>query len=607
MPVVQRAARQPRPSQPRDTVLSLSVLAQSAPEEPQQTTQFATLVRHFFDRFFTNEMASAEGDAKTRLVQAACALGVPGLVVALYLYPVYHLPHGPVGKYWGPRSYWAQAGDHYFYVAFSLVAMGLVTIFEWDLFFPDLLDVFVLSSLPVKAGRLFRARITAIFVLIAAALFDSNALAVLVLPAATDPPHLFRFLAAHIVAVACGGIFGAAFFLALEGILLGLLGERVFRKLALGLQGISVVALFTVLFVYPAVCGVLRALLQPGNRAALWFPPFWFLGIYQRILDGSAAPLIFSSLAHIGFGATAVALAATAASYPAAWWRKTRGLVEGAVRRDGQNLAAAPVHRVLHATLARTAACRAVWHFIDQNLVRVPRYRMVLVMYGGAGAALVFAAVMRLRVGGSHFSFVFSPDGVRAAVPIVAFWTVSGLRSTFMAPADQRGRWIFRAILGKAGLPQVRAAQRWAFAWSLLLSEAAAAFACAAQPAALRDWRFAAVQAIVAATLSLLLTDAFFLRIKTIPFTGARPNSATNFALLLIPYLGFFPAIVLFTVALEPMLEASFGRLAAAVAVACGAHFWLRHVHCVGMEEHVLQIDADEDQEDFPLRLGLRY
>ena len=121
----------PKPSE--DEVLSLDVLAREVSVEVEaEPSQFGVLVRHFLDRFFTNELASADGDAKTRLVQAACAMAIPGLVVALYLYPLYHLPRGHVGNYWGPRQYWAQAGDHYFYVLYSMVAMGLVTIFEWD-------------------------------------------------------------------------------------------------------------------------------------------------------------------------------------------------------------------------------------------------------------------------------------------------------------------------------------------------------------------------------------------------------------------------------------------------------------------------------------------
>jgi len=587
----------------REQVLSLEVRAREATNEPrEEPTQFRVLVRHFLERFFTSETASGEGEAKTRLVQVACALGIPGLIVAMYLYPVYHLPRGHVGRYWGPRPYWSQAGDHYFYVVYSLVALGLVTIFEWDLLFPDLLDVFVMGHLPVRSTRVFAARVTAIGVLLGAALFDVNFLAPLVLPAATDPPHLFRFWAAQLTAVGMSGVFGAALFLALEGVLLGVFGDRWFRRISLWLQGGFVVALLTLLFLYGAMAGSLREL--TSGRVALWVPSFWFLGIYEQVLHGSTTLPVLARLAHIGWVATFAAVGVAVAAYPLAWWRRTRGLVEGAAKKERRSLVGTPLQRLVHATLARTPACRAVWQFIGQNLVRVPRYRMVLVMYGGMGAALVFAAVMRVSTTGGRIAFVFSPEGLRAVVPMVAFWTVSGLRSTFLAPADQRGRWIFRVTVGKAGLAEVGAARRWVLLWSTALSLMAVVIA-----ARVEHWNGAVLgaQIVVAGGWSFVLTDVFFLNVKTIPFTGAKANTATNFALLLIPYLGFFPAVVLFTVAAEPWIEAAWANVAWTAAVFLGAHVLLWAMHRRRMHEHLLLIDADEDEEEFPQRLGLRY
>jgi hypothetical protein len=300
-----------------------------------------------------------------------------------------------------------------------------------------------------------------------------------------------------------------------------------------------------------------------------------------------------------------VALAAV--SYPIAWWRKTRGLVEGAVRREKQSRIAIPGHRAIHATVARSPAYRAIWQFIGQNLLRVPRYRMVLVMYGGMGAALLFATVTRVHLMHGRIAFVFSSEGLRATVPIVAFWTVSGLRSTFLAPADQRGRWIFRVILGKAGPEHVGAAKRWVFLWSTLLSLAAAVCACVFGGRETHGWLFAATQIVVAVGWSLILTDLFFLNVAAIPFTGVKSNSATNFALLLIPYLGFFPAVVMFTVALEPTFESGVGHLLIAAGLAAAGHLILRAMYGSRMEEHANRIDADDDEEEFPLRLGLRY
>lgn len=586
----------------REEVQSLAVLARHEPAEAEKPPQFLVLVRHFFERFFTNELASAEGDVKTRLVQVACALGLPGLVVSLYLYPVYHLPFHQV------RTYWQQAGDHYFYVVYSMVVMALLTVFEWDLLFPDVLDVFILSSLPVRRARLLQARVTAIFFLIGTGIVDSNILAIIVLPAATDPPHLLRFLAAHLLAIAASGVFGASFLLALEGVLLAVLGERLFRKISLWLQGALVVLLLVSLFSWPAVSIAVGTMLHRPSAEIFCFPPFWFLGIYQRILDGPATQPVFAAMSQLGFVATALAVIVAALSYPLAWWRRTRGLIEDAARREGRNLAAVPAHGLLHATLARSPDSRAVWHFIGLNLLRVPRYRMVLVMYGGAAAALVMATVFRLQAAAGKVSFIFSAAGLRATVPMIAFLTVAGLRSTFLAPADQRGRWIFRAVVGRPGLPHLSAARRWVLTWTLLLTLATAAWICAVAGQPLNAHiRFVAIQGLVAIAASLLLTDAFFLNVRSIPFTGAKANSATNLALLLIPYIGFFPAVVLFTVSLEPVIEGSFTRIGLAAATLFAIHPVLTRIHRTRILEHLRQIESDEDEEDFPLRLGLRY
>src|ERR1700722_4296588 len=150
---------------------ALSLNAQAAlgaVREPQRS-QFSLLVRHFLERFFNHETASPDGDAKARLVLIAFATGLPGFVVTLYLYPIYHPfiawpPGRPLTELTPP--YWLQVNHHFFFVMYSFVAMGIVTVFEWDMFFPDLLDVFVLTTLPIQNRRLFIARVTAIAVFV---------------------------------------------------------------------------------------------------------------------------------------------------------------------------------------------------------------------------------------------------------------------------------------------------------------------------------------------------------------------------------------------------------------------------------------------------------
>lgn len=588
-------------SPPEHAVHSLNVQARMGPEKRAERGQFKLLTGHFLERFFNNEIVGADDEAKTRLVQLACVTGLPGFVVALYLWVPYH------DLLRRQRPYWAQVNDHYFYVLYSFVAMGIITVFEWDLFFPDLLDVFVLSSLPIKNRKLFLARIAAICIFIAGFLFDSNFLAPLVLPAAIDPPSVTRFLAAHLLAVTASGIFSAAFILALQGVILALCGERFFRSMSLFLQGCSITVLSLLLLLLPIQSQALSTLMHSKSELVLYFPPFWFLGIYERVMEGPAALSIYTRLAQTGCWAMLLIVTAAVLAYPLAYWRRTRGLIEGLGAHDTRNWAAKPINRMFHATVLRLPVRRAVYHFISQTLPRVQRYRIYLVMYGGVGVSLVIATILRLHVRHGDIGILFSPDGLQAAIPIVAFWTVAGLRTAFVSPVDQRGNWIFRIIRGRPGLDQLSAAKIWVLLWSAALTLAAVIALHMLAPATLESSRTVGDQLFVAIGLCLLLTDAFFLRVKTIPFTRHFAPARTGLVFGVVLYFGLFPALVWITLGCELWIEVSAGHLTIAILAIALAHLAMARSHGRIIREHVTLLDIDEDQEEFPQRLGLRY
>ena len=424
-------------------ILSLNAQAALGAAREPERSQFSQLVRHFLERFFNHETASPGGDAKSRLILIACATGIPGFVVALYLWPVYHQMFG------GHPSYWLTVNHHFFFVIYSFVALGMITVFEWDMFFPDLLDIFVLTTLPIPDRRLFRARVAAIAILIGGFLFDANFLAPLVLPAATDPTSLSRLLGGHLLAVFGSGLFSAAFILALQGVILSVFGERLFRRLSLLLQGLSITVLLMLLFLFPVLSGAVPAFLKSGSTYVLCFPPFWFLGIYQRILEGPAALPIFSKLAQIGCVALLITVSLAMLSYPIAYLRRVRRLIEGPGSLDTRAWVARPLDKLLHATLIRPPVRRAVFHFITQTVMRVQRYRIYLVLYGGVGLSFVIATILRLTVVHGQVRMGISPDGMRAAIGIVAFWTITGLRMAFVSPGNQQGSWVFRIVHGR--------------------------------------------------------------------------------------------------------------------------------------------------------------
>lgn len=595
-------------------MLPLNAQADRGPVQEPARSQFSHLVRHFLARFFNHETASPDGDAKARLVLIAVAIGLPGVVVAMYLWPIYHpvilslQKHGPVA---GP-SYWLRVNHHFFFVIYSFVAMGIATVFEWDMFFPDILDLFVLTTLPVPAHRSFFARITAIAILVVCFLFDANVLAPLILPAAIDPPNLLCFLAGHLLAVTGSGLFAAVLLLALQGMLLSVLGGRIFRKFSLALQGLLISVLLMLLLLFPVLSGAVPVLLQSGRTFAQFFPPFWFLGIYQRLMEGPSALPIYTQLAETGCTVLLLTTGLTVIAYPIAYLRRVRQLIVGPGTHATRGWIERPLHAAINATLVRQAVRRAVFHFISGTLLRVQRYRIYLVLCGGVGLSVVTASILRLTVVHSQIRAEVSSDGIRAAIGITVFWTIAGLRMAFVSPGNWQGSWVFRSVHGRPApfpttMDQLLAAKTWALFWGVIISFGGCMALRVVAPPELRVLRATASQLLVAAGMSILLTDIFFLNIKIVAFTGERSREQSNFAIATLKYIAFVPAVAWLPLISEPWIETSTEHFILAVIVIAAMHLIFRSQHRAIIREHCNVPSLEEDEEDFPLKLGLRY
>lgn len=597
-------------------VLRLNEQANPSAARPPERSQFFHLLRHFLERFFNHETASPDGDATARMVLMACATGLPPFMVAIYLWPLYHafiripVPHH-AAMVPGPPPYWVQVNHHFFFVVYSFAALGIATVFEWDLFFPDLLDLLVLNTLPIRNARLFFARVTAITVLIGGFLFDANVLATLALPAAIDPPSLPRFLAGHILAVAASGLFAAAFIVASQGVLLFVFGERWFRKISLLLQGAILAVLLLTLLLFPVYSGATAAVLRSGGYAR-WFPPFWFLGIYQRLMQGPSALPVYTQLAQLGCEVTLGTMGLAILVYPLAYRRRVHQLVEGANSRSGRKWLVRPVHTVLHATMVRSPVCRAVFHFISQTLLRVPRYRIYLVLYGSVGVSVVAATVIRIAVLHGQVHLEMTAAGVRAAIGIVPLWTIAGLRVTFASSGNRQGNWIFRIVHGRppqfrTALEMFRAARIWALVWSAIVTFTALAVLRAMAPSELLTRQETAAQLLLAAGLCVILTDAFFLNLTTVAFTGKPQREPPNLAFTVFKYFIFFPPVVSFAAIAPIWMGHSALRFAILVAGFATAHLAFQVAHRRIVKEYCQYGGSDEAEGQLRLDLGLRH
>lgn len=537
---------------PEQSVRSLAVQAHE-PSTVKESTVFEVLTRHLLERFVNNEALGEE--IPTRILQLAYMIALPEVLMSLYLSAAYHQPHAI-----GPRPFWLQISDHYVYTVYAFVVMGAVTVFEWELLFPDLLDVFVLTSLPISHRRQLLARLLALGIFLTLVLFGTNLLGALFFPAVADIKGMWwRHLFAHLATVLMAGTFSAVFFVALQGGLLCLLGRKIFGWFSPLVQAASIVVLLTILFLTPLLSKHLQSLLESGAVTVRFFPPFWFLGLYERLLLGSAAKPEFLPLAAIALIATAGVLVLAILTYPLAYSRRTRQIIEGGGVVKHHSGLASLFGSLLHTTLLRSPQQRAVFHFIIQTLFRTSTLRLYLSIYAGVGVALSISSLLLLHVQHGSIHFGISEWGIRAVVPILTFLTPISLRTAFNAPVNTKGSWIFHVIHGDPLPEHLQAVHRWVVLYAGIVATLCIGGLVLAGTER-RNELLLSTQSLMAVGLCVLLTDIFFFRFRHIPFTASRKPATTDLPVSFVRYVVLFPLFVLWIVDHEIWIEASLGH-----------------------------------------------
>jgi hypothetical protein len=499
------------------------------------------LVDHFFRRFFDNDTIQVEGDTLTTVVRALSIVAVPGLMIGFFLQNQY--PR---------RSLWGAIEDQYFYVLFSFVVMGAVSIFEWEMLFPDRLDFLVLSPLSLKPMQMLAAKAAALIGFLALFLVGTNLFGIFLLPAVSKG-DFFRQVAAHAAAVMLAGIFAALFFLALGGILLCVLDAASFRVVSPVMQMVSVMALALLILHYVLYGDSIEALLSGSLGWARWMPPIWFLGVYEHLLRGQAAPAFAEEMTRYSIRGTATAAGVVLLTYPIAWARMRRMAVEGSSRRRGQP--SRWLGWLVHGVVRRPGE-RAVFHFIGQTIARNNRYQVYLAMYCGTGLALAVACAVTLSAKGGSVQLTLSDRGLHAAMPLLLFWVIAGLRTAFAFPLSLPAGWVFR-ITGVPISECAAAARRWVL-WCAM-----GVMGCilAALRGAGWDARHLLVQGVCGLCLCLLLTDGFFSFQRGVPFNRPRMPGKTSLPLMLTLYVGVFPPFIFGVIRMEMLLEKELGKL----------------------------------------------
>ena len=521
-------------------------------------TRVSELTRHFFRRFFENDVVQGGDDMVTTVVRALAIVAAPGLMFAFWLQNQYP-----------QRPRWGRIEDEYFFVLFSFVAMAGVAIFEWEMLFPDRLDFVVLTPLSLRPWEMYAAKSIALAMFLGLFLGATNFFGMLMLPAVMKG-HFFRDVGAHTVATLAAGVFGALLVTLLGGVLLCLLPATIFRSVSLVFRLVAVTALGLLLIHYARFGDSMQGLLANDGEHMRWVPTFWFLGLYQSIQHGGAAPGFAFVMTRRADIALAAVLVGVVAVYPAAWNRMRRLAVEGDITKSagrGERL-----RGVVHAVIRRPEE-RAVFHFVGQTMARNGRYHVYMAIYFGAGLAIAISCATRVVIVDGVAKPGLSTFGLHAVMPLLVFWTIAGLKMAFAFPLQLDARWIFRST-GASLERCILAVRKWALACGaavVLLVTATLAYLS-------WDPRELLVQTVCDACLTALLVDFFFFAEDSVPFSKPRRPGRTSLPLVLTLYLGVLTPFIFGIVLLETRIEKNLLLLTAVVGAVPVVHWLLQRL-----------------------------
>lgn len=493
---------------------------------PGLDESFSALAIHFFRRFFDADSSSDESEPQTRMIQMLSLITVGGPLLLFFIAAGPRLPF----EFNVEDFRWLTMGFHYLFVCYGMAVMGLVMIYKWDYLFPDRRDYLILTSLPISSKRFFAAKAFAVCVFLLLFVVATNVVSIIGIVAIDG-----KAILGHIVGVLGGSIFAALFFASLQGVLINVLTPNGFRRFSPVFQMVSITILVTMLLVLPLLRASVRPLAQMNSRLIDYFPPAWFLGVYESLNFSPAVTPKVGVWAWSAVMATTVAVITFAVSYSVGYRRYSRRMLETIESMEfAPGRLSTAVKTGLTVCLLRSPFQLAVFDFVGRIFRRSDRHRILMSLYAGMGIALTVSSLFIIDVR-EAFPFRLSRTALLEAPAILSFVAVAGLRSCFNVPYELPANWIFRIVDGGADACRT-AIRKWVFVCGILPLYALMAifeFAWFAPRVALSHLLFDIVT-------TGLLVEVLFHRFRKVPFTCKLLRSKVQLGVFAVAYVYAF-------------------------------------------------------------------
>ena len=419
--------------------------------------RFRLLVRLFSRRFFENDLLAPDIDLRPSAIWLLAALAAPP-----FLWSVRGIVRFGLLSIRGYQVVEiASWFDKSLLVMLAMMSAGIVTVLSWEALLVDRRDALILGSLPVPSRLVVIAKAAALarlFAVVAAL----NVPSVFILSVAVYSPFsgalVLRACVAHAVALSAASLATCLVLAAALVIVTALFEGRWLRVMTVAVQALVLLSLTGLLLAFQWG-GAIGMAARTGNPAALgqmvFWPPGWFLGLYQVILAEGPGQAVFSVLARPALGLSAIAVCVCVPVILVLWRRALRVLVSAAPgETPGRGWSIA---RGLPRWLARRPLDRALIQFYLAVLWRSPRHRLAVLTAAGLAAAVVVEGTLVLSAR--------TPGSTRAlteyAVPVLALLCLLAiLRWLLTLPAELPASWVLGLVTPAPGVVVRRAVGR---------------------------------------------------------------------------------------------------------------------------------------------------
>jgi hypothetical protein len=416
---------------------------------------FLLLIRHFARRAVGG--GDTAGDLDLGLGGALTILALPGAFTALGLTSKY----GALIQYFRGtlmdfHPYRECIPDEYFFLTYSMAVAGFITILRWDHLLPGRRDFSNLAPLPLALRSIFLANVAALGLIALVFALDVNAFSgfyfpLLVTWRGTALGPYIAVCAAHWVAVMGISLFTILAILALQGLLMALLPDTLYRRISLAIRAVLLIFFFALLvsaFIFPLPVVDFKL---GSQMAGVWWPPVWFLSLFENLLS----PL--RDLSPMGAGPALIAvgsvLVLVTISFGLSYRRYFLRIAE---RPDGMSQPSRasflplrwlkPVFQVW----LRPGAETATFQFVVKTVLRNETHLLFAGLW--AGIALLLSLEGLTGVAAAPPGSGTYKGAMLAAPLIFSFGVIAGLRFVFDIPATIESNWIFRLLASEGAI-----------------------------------------------------------------------------------------------------------------------------------------------------------